>query len=95
MVLVLIFLGIGIFIWYRVRRRGLRLPVNPNSEEHIPLNASINRSRPDLNDDDETFRQRKGKERATEPKGGSPIFDVGDSDEEEEEGYRQNGSRDV
>ncbi|KAF8645522.1 hypothetical protein AX16_007806 [Volvariella volvacea WC 439] len=43
LVLLLIFLGIGGYIWYRTRRKGLKLPLNDQSpaDEVIPLNASI------------------------------------------------------
>ncbi|TFK72001.1 alpha/beta-hydrolase [Pluteus cervinus] len=90
LVLVIIFLIIGAFVWYRMRRRGLKLPVNENSEEHIPLNASNIYNQSDMNDDRETesFRQRKGKERATGSQ--EAIFDVGESsddEEEEDDGY--------
>ncbi|KAJ7886693.1 Alpha/Beta hydrolase protein [Mycena leptocephala] len=79
LVLTLIFLAIGIFVYCR-RRRSPRLPVNQHGED-IPLNSAP------LDDDrdDEAFRQRqrkgKGKERAMESTG-PPIFDVGDDDEE-------------
>ncbi|KAJ7265474.1 alpha/beta-hydrolase [Mycena haematopus] len=78
LVLTVIFAAIGIFVWCRTRkRRSLRLPVNQHGED-IPLNRA-----PPEEDEDETFRQRKGKgkERAAEPVA-PPIFDVGESDEE-------------
>ncbi|KAJ7167745.1 Alpha/Beta hydrolase protein [Mycena filopes] len=94
-VLTLIFAAIGLFVCYRRRRRGSgpRLPVNQHGED-IPLNAH---SVDDLNgemaevEEDEAFRQRqrrakgKGKARAMEPnvEAPPPIFDVGDSDEDE------------
>ncbi|KAJ7248493.1 Alpha/Beta hydrolase protein [Mycena rebaudengoi] len=87
LVLTVIFAAIGIFVWCRMRRRrSLRLPVNPNDEdESIPLNTR------EVDNDDEVFRQRKGKgkEREEAPAsngGGPPIFDVGDSDDED--GYK-------
>ncbi|KAJ7462074.1 Alpha/Beta hydrolase protein [Mycena latifolia] len=84
LVLTVIFAAIGIFVWCRMRkRRSPRLPVNQR-DESIPLN-----SQPDDDTADESaFRQRqkgKGKERAVETEG-PPIFDVGDSDDEE--GYK-------
>lgn len=74
LVLLLIFLAIGIFLWFRFRRRptkGVRLD---QTEENIPLNASH------MDEEDESFRQRKGKERAES----ETMFDVGDDDEEDE-----------
>ncbi|KAF8076754.1 pheromone-processing carboxypeptidase KEX1 [Lyophyllum atratum] len=95
LVLILIFACIGTFVWCRLRRRRLRLPINVNEEESIPLNAS--RRMEDEADaeaaaaeDRERFgsRQRKGKERAEESQQ-QPIFDVGDSDEEDDRLHRQ------
>ncbi|KAF7335334.1 Pheromone-processing carboxypeptidase KEX1 [Mycena sanguinolenta] len=77
LVLTLIFGVIGIFVWCRIRRRrSPRLPVNQHGED-VPLNRA-----PVDEDEDETFRQRKGKgkERAMDPVD-PPIFDVGDDDE--------------
>ncbi|KAG5648753.1 Cell death protease [Asterophora parasitica] len=96
LVLILIFAGIGSFIWCRLRRRRLRLPINTNEEESIPLNASrhVEHERdPEAVavDDQELYesRQRKGKGRATEPESQQvPIFDVGDSDEEDDRLHR-------
>ena len=78
LVLLLIFLGIGTFVWCRVRRRRLRLPETRN-EESIPLTSS---HRLEDEEDQPAFRSRKGKERAKEA--AQPIFDVGDSDDEED-----------
>ncbi|RDB19792.1 Pheromone-processing carboxypeptidase KEX1 [Hypsizygus marmoreus] len=83
LVLILIFAAIGIFVWCRVRRRHVRLPINANEEEEsIPLNTS--RRMDDEEEDPQQFKQRKGKERAKEPSVQLPIFDVGESDEEDE-----------
>ncbi|KAJ7784094.1 Alpha/Beta hydrolase protein [Mycena metata] len=88
-VLTLIFAAIGIFVCYRRRRgSGPRLPVNQHGE-NIPLNArsvdDLNGEMAEVEADDEAFRQRqrrvKGKGKAVDV--GPPIFDVGDSDEEE------------
>ncbi|THU91889.1 carboxypeptidase KEX1 [Dendrothele bispora CBS 962.96] len=79
LVLVIIFLVIGGCLWCRHRRRrNLQLPVNQD-EENIPLtmNQEHNESK--------EFRSRKGKEKATEvdEDEDSPIFNVGDSDDED------------
>jgi carboxypeptidase D len=93
LVLVLIFLFIGTFLWCRVRKRPLRLPISrTENEEGIPLNSSMGRDDDDdrtaLGDDDR-FRLRKGKERAIGQQAeGPPIFEVGDSDEEDGDGYK-------
>ncbi|KAG6866114.1 hypothetical protein C0991_008422 [Blastosporella zonata] len=95
LVLMLIFVGIGSFVWCRLRRRrSLRLPMGGSEEESIPLHSSQR-----LEDDAdaeaaevERFgngngvgRMRKGKERETDlDVHAAPIFDVGDSDEEED-----------
>lgn len=97
LVLVLIALAIGTFLWCRLRRRRVHLPVS--QEENIPLNASINRDHVrDGDDDDEIFRNRKGKERAQDGSVGNgesqPIFDVGDSDEEDTYNNSKNGNGD-
>jgi carboxypeptidase D len=80
-VLVLIVAALGTVFWCRMRKRRLRLPVSRNEEEYIPLTHDL----PNTSDppDASEFRTRKGKERALET-GDAPIFDVGDSDEEDE-----------
>ncbi|KAF5388045.1 hypothetical protein D9615_000707 [Tricholomella constricta] len=96
LVLILIFAGIGTFVWCRLRRRRLRLPINASAEESIPLNAS--RRMEDewdaeaaaAEEHEYESRQRKGKGRATEPETHqAPIFDVGDSDEEDDRLHRR------
>ncbi|KAF9450159.1 pheromone-processing carboxypeptidase KEX1 [Macrolepiota fuliginosa MF-IS2] len=85
LVLLLVFLAIGIFIWCRVRRRRVQLPSNgPNGddEESIPLNSSIGNGHGRRGSDDESgdaMRSRKGKEKAV-------VFDVGS--DEDDDGYR-------
>jgi carboxypeptidase D len=74
-VLVLISLVVGTFLWCRFRRRKLKNISLAGQEESIPLNSSHT----DDNDDD-TFRQRKGKERAQS----ETMFDVGDDDEDDD-----------
>ncbi|KIM46518.1 hypothetical protein M413DRAFT_24234 [Hebeloma cylindrosporum] len=82
LVLLLVFLVIGGFVWCRLRRKRVQLPLS-QVEESIPLNSSIRRD----DEEEDVVRQRKGKERsrdggpAVEPL--EPIFDVGDSDDEE------------
>ncbi|KAF8914278.1 alpha/beta-hydrolase [Gymnopilus junonius] len=85
-VLVLVFAVIGTFVWCRIRRRrALSLPLHNTEDEAIPLNTRENESEEDV----EETRQRKGKERAREPFADPPIFDVGDSDEED---YKQSST---
>ncbi|KAG6832352.1 Cell death protease [Tephrocybe sp. NHM501043] len=99
LVLMLIFAGIGTFVWCRLRRRrSLRLPMGGSEEESIPLHSS---QRMEAEADAEAAevearerlyenengngRLRKGKERATELEVREPpIFDVGDSDDEDD-----------
>lgn len=88
-----IFAGIGTFVWCRVRRRRLHLPLNPHEEEEsIPLNLTNGHDE----DDSHMYKQRKGKGRAQEistmdhqQSQQPPIFDVGDSDEEDEDGLHK------
>ncbi|GLB34160.1 putative peptidase S10 family protein [Lyophyllum shimeji] len=91
LVLFVIFACIGGFVWCRLRRRRLRLPLNPNEEESIPLNDSRRMEEEEAAAEAAAEereragnRQRKGKERAAEPVQEAPIFDVGDSDEEDD-----------
>ncbi|KAJ7129157.1 Alpha/Beta hydrolase protein [Mycena epipterygia] len=83
LVLTVIFAAIGIFVWCRMRkRRNPRLPVD-QSEEAIPLNARLD---DETAEDGEMYQRRqrkdKGKERAVDSQE-PPIFNVGDSDDEE------------
>ncbi|KAH9482330.1 Cell death protease [Psilocybe cubensis] len=83
LVLVLVFLVIGTFVWCRLRRkRSVKLPFT-QEEESIPLNSALRREEGD--EDLESSRQRKGKERSKDDQqvAEPPIFDVGDSDEED------------
>uniref|UniRef100_A0A0W0G5Z3 Carboxypeptidase n=2 Tax=Moniliophthora roreri TaxID=221103 RepID=A0A0W0G5Z3_MONRR len=84
LVLVIIFLVVGIFVWCRIRRRRtVHLPVQQDDEESIPLKSSRHE------DGEETYRSRKGKERAIEPEElEPPIFDVGESEDEDEVRYK-------
>ncbi|KAG6850190.1 hypothetical protein H0H93_016618 [Arthromyces matolae] len=98
LVLILIFGGIGTFVWCRIRRRRastVHLPVNRNEEESIPLTQSrrmdegddegaAEEARGHFTDGNGIERRNKGKGRAVEPEVHEPpIFDVGDSDEED------------
>lgn len=90
--LVLIALAIGIFFWLRARRQrrqGLQLG-REYGEENIPLHSNRAPSPNGHRPDDEEFRQRKGKGRADADVGteGEPIFNVGDSDGEEDGNHR-------
>jgi carboxypeptidase D len=85
-VLVLILAVLGTVLWYRIRRRRLHgLPISKNEEENIPLTQSLPAEDGDSLDD-RGMSIRKGKRRAHEA-GPSPIFDVGDSDEEGERNH--------
>jgi carboxypeptidase D len=73
-----------------MRRRRVQLPSNSlrgDDEESIPLNASIGNGmngpgrRGSEDDDEDTMRSRKGKEKAV-------VFDVGSDDEDEEYQHR-------
>ena len=87
MVLLLIGLLVGAFFWWR-RRRGAaqRLRGLPVSmlEENIPLNSTHH----DEPKGDGGFRTRKGKERAGTLPDEEAIFDVGDTDDEDDEEHR-------
>ncbi|KAH9943181.1 alpha/beta-hydrolase [Epithele typhae] len=81
LVLALIALLVGGFLWYRYKRsskRGLSLSTR---EEAIPLNSSIGMNGHSDEDDGSSFRSRKGKERAGSLPEEEAIFDIGDDDE--------------
>ncbi|KAI9064815.1 alpha/beta-hydrolase [Trametes sanguinea] len=89
LVLVLIAVCVGGFLWWRSRRRNLFLRDMPMSthEENIPLNVSVREDGDEDGDDKRSFRSRKGKERASGTGAEQDaIFDVG-SDEEDERGH--------
>ncbi|KAI0960156.1 hypothetical protein AcW1_004754 [Taiwanofungus camphoratus] len=84
LVLVLIALVVGGFLWWRSRRQRLRgLPISTH-EENIPLNSSMGETNGHADTDHDSFRSRKGKERATHLTPAEPIFSVGESDDEDE-----------
>ena len=78
LVLVLIALVVGGFLWWRSKRRAARGLALATHEEHIPLNSA-------LADEDRAsvdgFRPRKGKERASELPEEEAIFEVGDDED--------------
>jgi carboxypeptidase D len=82
-VLIIILAALGTILWCRIRRRRLRgLPVARNEEEHIPLTQSLPVEESESPLEHSGASLRKGKERAKEI-GSAPLFDVGDSDEDE------------
>lgn len=89
LVLLLVFLAIGTFIWCRMRRRRVQLPSNGpgDEEESIPLNTSVGNGmngygrRESDEENGDIVRSGKGKEKAV-------VFDVGSDEEDEEEDYR-------
>jgi len=87
LVLVLIVVAIGTFVWCRIRRRRKLIPLL-EAEESIPLTTSMGDGQ---RDDEESFRQRKGKERAVEATK-PPIFDVGD-DDDDDDNFKSNDPR--
>ncbi|KAF9481873.1 pheromone-processing carboxypeptidase KEX1 [Pholiota conissans] len=87
LVLVLVFLLIGTFVWCRVRRNRVQLPTT-RVEESIPLTSSM---RENGSDEDDISRNRKGKQRSDGESQSEPtIFEVGDSDEED---YKHSSTR--
>ena len=84
LVLVIVAVVVGGFLWWRSRRQRMRgFSISAaNTEEHIPLNLSMG----DMNGHDEdSFRQRKGKERTGERRSpAEELFSVGDSDGDED-----------
>lgn len=91
LVLVIIALLIGGFIWWRSRKgklRGVGLPLSredAQADENIPLTQTNG----DVDDDDGSdTRQRKGKGRATGLTPHEEIFGVGDDEDEESKSPR-------
>lgn len=88
-VLFVILAAVGGVVWCVIRRRKnpLSLPLRErgDAEESIPLNLHRDTSEREEGD---VIRSRKGKERAVDPPGAAPIFDVGGSDDEDEERYK-------
>ncbi|KAG8218963.1 hypothetical protein J3R82DRAFT_4703 [Butyriboletus roseoflavus] len=81
LVFLLIAIGLGVCIWCRLRKRRVMLSRGGNdTEENIPLKDTSEEDGFEL-ELEEARRKRKGKSRAVEDEG-SPIFDVGDADED-------------
>jgi len=86
LVLILISLAIGAFLWCRIRRNRLRTPAGnrDRGDEEIPLRSAMaTHDNGHHEEDEDTPRKRKGKERALDEPEDLAIFDVGDSDDEE------------
>lgn len=85
LVLILISLAIAVFLWLRMRRNRVALSTGGGgrAEEEIPLRSGMG-GYDDNVPDEEQFRKRKGKERALDEPEGEAIFNVGDSDDEDE-----------
>ncbi|KAJ3480480.1 hypothetical protein NLJ89_g12275 [Agrocybe chaxingu] len=83
LVLVLVFVVIGTFVWCRLRKKRVQLPFS-QAEESIPLNSALRRENGDDSEDD-VSKKGKGKQRqrVDETQADPPIFDVGDSDDED------------
>ncbi|KAF8632313.1 hypothetical protein AX15_001936 [Amanita polypyramis BW_CC] len=91
-ILVLIFLGICVYLWCRVRRNRVKFPETKLAEEAIPLTSHHNGQV----DDDEGESYLANRSASVKGKGKAvveneypdeqrePMFSVGDSDEEEE-----------
>ena len=89
-ILVLIGIALVTFFWCRVRRRRLQgLSLSVNEEENIPLTQSgPSRDEGGGVDEENAFRARTGKGKGRETEEAQPIFDVGDSDEDDPKSAR-------
>jgi len=82
LIFLLVAIGIGVCLWYRLRKRRVQLWKGAgDTEENIPLKSTSEGDLDDL-DSEQTQRKRKGKERAIEMDEGEPIFGVGNADED-------------
>lgn len=82
LVFLLVVIGLGVCLWCRLRKRRVQLAKEAgDTEEYIPLKSTLEGDADDL-DSEQVQRKRKGKERANEDDEGTPIFDVGDADED-------------
>lgn len=79
LLVLLVVIGVGGYIWYRLRQRRILLSQKGDTEEHIPLQAAFE---VDQLDSELAQRKGKGKERAMKADEGTPIFDVGEVDED-------------
>ena len=90
LILVLVLVGIGAFLWYRAcRNHRMQLPQNKGAEESMPL-TNHPYGHPDEDDEQDLYptkQNAKGKARAVEngySEGeGEPMFNVSDSDDED------------
>lgn len=96
LILVLVFVGIGVFMWCRVRNNSVRLPQKNGAEESIPLTSSHHNGHVDEDEDgqDPYSTKQSGKGKAREVENGyseedmrEPVFNVGDSDDELDTGH--------
>ena len=83
LVFLLVVIGVGVCLWYRLRKRRVQLSRGAsNTEENIPLRNASDEDMDELGSE-QVQRKRKGKERAIEDEDdGSPIFGVGEADED-------------
>lgn len=82
LVVLLIVIALGVCIWCRLRKRRIQLSSKGGDmEENIPLQSTFEGDGDGL-DSEFVQRQRKGKARAIEDDEGTPIFDVGEADED-------------
>lgn len=78
----LIAIALGVCIWCRLRKRRIQLSQKDgNAEENIPLRSTFEVDGDEL-ESEHPSRKRRGKERAPEAAEGTPIFDVGEADED-------------
>ncbi|KAH0840222.1 Alpha/Beta hydrolase protein [Lanmaoa asiatica] len=81
LVFLLVVIGLGVCMWYRLRRRRIRFSRrDDDAEENIPLKTT-SEGDGDGVEFEQVLQNRKGKERAIEDEG-TPIFDVGEADED-------------
>lgn len=82
LVFLLVAVGLGTYLWYRLRKRRVQLSREAgDTEENIPLKSTTDEDVDEL-ETEESRRRRKGKERAIDDDEGTPIFDVGEAEDE-------------
>lgn len=82
LVFLLIAIGVGMCIWCRFRKRRVQLSRRDDDmEENIPLQSASEGDGDDVAAK-HVQRKRKGKERVIEENEGTPIFGVGEADED-------------
>ncbi|KAF8559462.1 carboxypeptidase KEX1 [Imleria badia] len=82
LVFLLVVIGLGVCLWCRLRKRRIQLEREAgDTEENIPLKSASEGDVDEL-DSEQGWRKRKGKERALEDDEGTPMFDVGEADED-------------